>query len=32
LAKEIYPIIEIDVGREANIIITEGRSMAEPPL
>jgi conjugal transfer pilus assembly protein TraB len=32
LAKEIYPIIEIDAGRQGNIIVTEGRSVPEAPL
>lgn len=32
LAKEIYPIIEIDAGRQGTLIITEGRSVTEAPL
>lgn len=32
LAKEIYPIIEIDAGRQGTLIITEGRTLAESPL
>ena len=31
LAKEIYPIIEIDAGRQGTLIVTEGREIAEPP-
>jgi conjugal transfer pilus assembly protein TraB len=29
LAKEIYPIIEIDAGRQGTLIVTEGREIAE---
>jgi len=32
LAKDIYPVIEIDAGRQGSVIITEGRSIPEPPL
>lgn len=32
LAKEIYPVIEIDAGREGTLIVTEGRTLPEPPL
>jgi conjugal transfer pilus assembly protein TraB len=32
LAKEIYPIIEIDAGRQGTLIVTEGREIAEAPL
>ncbi len=32
LAKEIYPVIEIDAGREGTLIITEGRTLTEAPL
>jgi len=32
LAKEIYPIIEIDAGRQGTLIITEGRTLVESPL
>lgn len=32
LAKEIYPVIEIDAGREGTLIITKGRTLPEPPL
>lgn len=31
LAKEIYPIIEIDAGRQGTLIVTEGREIAEAP-
>ncbi len=32
LAKEIYPIIEIDAGRQGTLVVTEGRSVVEAPL
>ena len=32
LAKDIYPIIEIDAGRQGMLIVTEGRELAEAPL
>jgi hypothetical protein len=32
LAKEVYPIIEIDAGRQGTVIVTEGRDIAESPL
>jgi len=32
LAKEIYPIIEIQAGRQGTIVITEGRTIHESPL
>lgn len=32
LAKEVYPIIEIDAGRQGTMIVTEGRDIAESPL
>jgi len=31
LAKDIYPIIEIDAGRQGSVIITEGRSLPDTP-
>jgi conjugal transfer pilus assembly protein TraB len=31
LAKDIYPVIEIDAGRRATLIITEGRELKEAP-
>lgn len=31
LAKDIYPVIEIDAGRQGSVIITEGRAISEPP-
>jgi len=32
MAKDIYPVIEIDAGRQGSVIITEGRAMSAPPL
>lgn len=32
LAKEIYPIIEIDAGRQGTLVIMEGREISEAPL
>jgi hypothetical protein len=31
LAKDIYPIIEIDAGRQGSVIITEGRALPDTP-
>lgn len=31
LAKDIYPVIEIDAGRRATLIVTEGRELREAP-
>lgn len=32
LARQIFPVIEVDAGRKADMIVTEGRELKAPPI